>query len=190
MSEASRERLLAAAVQAFGAKGFHGTTTRDIALAAGMSPAAIYVHHRSKEDLLHVISLQGHRTLYEAVSSATAAAGGSARDRLAASVRAWVTTNAENQAVSRVVADELDVLTPAHREEIVTIRRAIEELVREIVDDGVRGREFISDDPRLTSRAIISLGMDVARWYRADGQWTVEEIADHFADLALRLVRA
>ena len=60
----ARTRLLAAAVAAFAAKGFHGTTTRDISTTAGMSPAALYVHHRSKEELLHQISLAGHeRTL-------------------------------------------------------------------------------------------------------------------------------
>ena len=38
-------RLLEAAVAAFADRGFHGTTTRDIATAAGLSPAAVYVHH-------------------------------------------------------------------------------------------------------------------------------------------------
>ena len=60
----ARERLLEAAVASFAARGFHGTTTRDIAAGAGMSPAALYVHHRSKEELLHQIAREGHlRTL-------------------------------------------------------------------------------------------------------------------------------
>ena len=49
--EATRARLVEAAIAAFAEKGFHGTTTRDIAAAAGMTPAALYVHHRSSEDL-------------------------------------------------------------------------------------------------------------------------------------------
>ena len=57
---ATRTRLLEAAVTAFAEKGFHATTTRDIAAAAGMSPAALYVHHKSKEELLHLISREGH----------------------------------------------------------------------------------------------------------------------------------
>src|SRR5690606_14470443 len=57
---ASRARLVEAAVTAFAERGFHGTSTRDIAAAAGMSPAAVYVHHRSKEDLLYLISRVGH----------------------------------------------------------------------------------------------------------------------------------
>ncbi|WP_342215837.1 TetR family transcriptional regulator [Nocardia cyriacigeorgica] len=47
--DATRARLLEAAAAAFADKGFNATTTRDIAAAAGMSPAAVYVHHRSKE---------------------------------------------------------------------------------------------------------------------------------------------
>ena len=53
----ARTRLARAAVDAFATKGFHGTTTRDISIAAGMSPAALYVHHRSKEELLFLIAI-------------------------------------------------------------------------------------------------------------------------------------
>ena len=47
----TRVRILDAATQAFAAKGFHGTTTRDISNLAGLSPAGVYVHYPSKEDL-------------------------------------------------------------------------------------------------------------------------------------------
>ena len=56
----ARTRLAAAAIDAFAARGFHGTTTRDISTAAGMSPAALYVHYPSKEQLLYEISRSGH----------------------------------------------------------------------------------------------------------------------------------
>jgi len=57
--EAAR-RLLVAAVDAFAERGYHATTTRDIASRAGMSPAALYIHYRTKEELLHRISRIGH----------------------------------------------------------------------------------------------------------------------------------
>ena len=59
--DAGRDRLLTAAVAAFGAKGFHATSTRDIARAASLSPAAVYVHHQSKEDLLYLCLLYTSR---------------------------------------------------------------------------------------------------------------------------------
>jgi AcrR family transcriptional regulator len=68
----ARSRLVAAAVESFASKGFHGTTTRDIASAAGMSPAALYVHHKSKEDLLYLISRAGHEFTLLLVKDAVA----------------------------------------------------------------------------------------------------------------------
>ena len=41
------DRLMRAAAQAFAEKGFHATTTRDIASGAGLSPAGVYVHFAS-----------------------------------------------------------------------------------------------------------------------------------------------
>jgi tetracycline repressor-like protein len=41
--EAAR-RLLISALDLFARQGLHGTTTRDIAARAGMSPAALFVH--------------------------------------------------------------------------------------------------------------------------------------------------
>ncbi|MGH3948978.1 MAG: helix-turn-helix domain-containing protein, partial [Pseudonocardiaceae bacterium] len=53
--EAAR-RLMVAAIESFARQGFHATTTRDIATAAGMSPAALYVHYPSKSAVLSAIS--------------------------------------------------------------------------------------------------------------------------------------
>ena len=66
-ADATRARLLAAAAEAFADRGFHGTTTRDIAAAAGMSPAAVYVHYKSKEQLLHQLSRVGHQRIIDAI---------------------------------------------------------------------------------------------------------------------------
>ena len=72
-AEATRGRILDAAVQAFADKGFHGTTTRDITSACGLSSAGLYVHHKSKEELLHQISLAGHVTTLQLVIDSKAA---------------------------------------------------------------------------------------------------------------------
>ena len=57
------------AVEAFAEKGFTATTTRDIAARAGMSPAAVYVHHDTKESLLFTVSVDGHRSALHVVES-------------------------------------------------------------------------------------------------------------------------
>ena len=48
----TRERILTAARQLFTERGYHGTATRLIAQAAGISEGAIFRHFESKKDLL------------------------------------------------------------------------------------------------------------------------------------------
>lgn len=185
----ARDRLVAAAVESFASKGFHGTTTRDIASAAGMSPAALYVHHRSKEDLLHLISRTGHeltlRLVREGVASADEPVG-----RLVAVVRGFVVHHARNHTSARIVNYELAALSPAHLEEIAGLRRAIEQELRDVVEDGVRRGAFTTSNPRMTALALLSLGIDVARWFRDEGEWDPEDVAAHYCELALNMVGA
>src|SRR3954453_7878092 len=70
----TRRRIVDAAVAAFAARGFHATTTRDIALAAGLSPAGMYVHYPSKAAVLAQVSLLGHRAARRLVETALAQA--------------------------------------------------------------------------------------------------------------------
>lgn len=182
----ARSRLLAAAVEAFAAKGFHGTTTRDIAAAAGMSPAALYVHHRSKEELLHAISSEGHRRTLALCEEAVRSEGSHAA-RLDRLVAAFARHHAVNHTSARVVNYELAALSEAHRAEIEEQRRRIEHVVRDLLVAGVEAGEFQTPDPVMTAAALLSLGVDVARWYRTGAGWTPEQLAEHYVVLARRM---
>jgi AcrR family transcriptional regulator len=60
----NRERLADCAVQLFRERGFHNTSTKDIAKAAGMSAGALYQYVQQKEHLL-VLTLQKIIHTYE-----------------------------------------------------------------------------------------------------------------------------
>ena len=188
-SEGARARLLDAAVSAFAERGFHGTTTRDIAAAAGMSPAAVYVHHRSKEELLHQITEAGHvatlAVLRDAVSSTQEPA-----EQLRAAVRAFALHHAQENTAARVVNYELSALAPEHAEEIRALRRSISAEIRGIVERGVADGSFDCPHPRIAATAVLSLGIDIARWYDCGGDWSPTDIAEAYAEIALRIVGA
>lgn len=180
-------RLLVAAVEAFAERGYHATTTRDIAGRAGMSPAALYIHYKTKEELLHRISRIGHEKAVEILR--TAAQGeGSATERLADAVSSFVRWHAGGRTTARVVQYELDSLGPAARAEIVALRRQVDAEVRGIIEDGVAGGEFDVPDVRGTTLAVLSLCIDVARWFNVNGPRTPDEVGALFADLVLRMV--
>ncbi|MGW4389623.1 TetR/AcrR family transcriptional regulator [Streptomyces sp. NPDC004685] len=182
-------RLLIAAVQAFAERGYHATTTRDIASRAGMSPAALYIHYRTKEDLLLRISRIGHEKALEILKDA-AAEEGTASERLSEAVRSFVRWHAARHLTARVVQYELDSLGEEHRPEIVALRRESDATVREIINDGVKAGEFDVPDVPGTTLAVLSLCIDVARWFNAEGRRTPDEVGALYADLVLRMVGA
>ena len=187
--ENTRARLMEAALQAFSAKSFHGTGTRDIAEAAGMSQAAMYVHYPTKEDLLHQLSLEGHREI-EGIVLAAAARGRTPKEQLAEVMYDFTVWHARSHTRARVINYELGALTPEHREEIATYRRRLEATMRRILVAGVEEGGFHVPDPSMTALALLSLGIDVARWYRDNGRWTPEEIGERYRYLALRIALA
>lgn len=186
--EAAR-RLLLAAVEAFAERGFHATTTRDIAGRAGMSPAALYIHYKTKEELLFQISRIGHERSLSLLREA-AGTPGSAADRLAAAVSVFVRWHAERHTTARVVQYELSALAPDHYAHIVEMRRCTESVMRGLLEDGVEQGEFSVADVRGTAQAVLSLCIDVARWFSPTGRRTPEEVGSFYADLSLRMVRA
>ena len=188
-TNSTRERLLLAARKSFARKGFHGTTTRDIAAAAGLSPAGVYVHHRSKEDMLFELSRLGHEHMVGLVEDA-ASADGTCSDRLRMIVRALVVMHAADHESALVVNYELEALAPEHRVLIEALRTRIQRALRRTVLAGVEAGEFHTDEVAMTANAISGMCVDVARWYEVGGRWTPERIADHFAQIALRMVAA
>lgn len=184
----ARSRLVAAATAAFAERGYHATTTRDIAARAGMSPAAVYVHHSSKEELLFLISRQGHDAALEVIRGASDDAA-EPFERLHATVRAFTLWHAEHHTAARVVQYELAALTPEHRREIAARRRAIDHHMRAVITAGVDRGVFDVPDVPGTTLALLSLAVDVARWYRDDGRRCAESVAELYADLAVRMVR-
>ncbi|MFC4127729.1 TetR family transcriptional regulator [Nocardia rhizosphaerae] len=187
--DSTRARLLEAAVAAFAEKGFNGTTTRDIAAAAGMSPAAVYVHHKSKEELLYLISRSGHQAVVELVENAARSSPDPAT-ALRAVIRAFAAHHARGHTGARIVNYELAALTPEHHAEIRTLRQRIDREIRELVERGVAEGVFDAPDPRMASVALLSLGIDISRWYRDEGDWSPEDIGEAYAEMALRIVGA
>ena len=187
VSPDAARRLLIAAVEAFAERGYHATTTRDIAGRAGMSPAALYIHYRTKEELLHRISRIGHDKALEILQTA-AAGSGDAAERLADAVRSFVRWHAAQHTTARVVQYELDALSGAAREEVLALRRRTDAVIRGIIEDGVRDGLFDVPDVAGTTLAVLSLCVDVARWFRASGRMSPDEVGALYADLVLRMV--
>lgn len=181
-------RLLTWAVRCFAANGYHATTTRDIAVGVGLSPAALYVHFPSKELVLFEIIRAGHERALDYVKEPPADAAATAADRLAAMVSRYTAWHARHHVAARVCQYELAGLTPGHYDEIVQVRHLTNEVFRDAMERGITAGAFAPADVNRLVRGMLSLSIDLVRWYRLDGPDSPEQLGDFYAGLALRMV--
>ena len=130
--------LLEAATDVLSERGYHGTTMRDVAEAAGVSLATLYHYVAGKDDLVYRVE---HQLLQAAVVSARAAlVGRGSRDRL----KALLTDHIRR--VQRHPAEALSIagrLAPPGREgarRLARLRTEYMALVQATVEAAVGGR--------------------------------------------------
>ncbi|WP_370938673.1 TetR/AcrR family transcriptional regulator [Amycolatopsis sp. cg13] len=182
-------RLMLAGVESFAERGYHATTTRDIAGAAGMSPAALYVHFPSKAALLFAISRNGHEQTLALVEDVIGRVTGPV-ERMRLLVEDFVAWHARRHTVARVVQYELNALPEKEYQVVAQLRRKIEQRVREVIADGVESGAFTVGDVGIAARAVLSLGVDVARWYSERTRQTPTELGKEYGELVLRMLGA
>lgn len=180
-------RLIVAAVAEFSARGYHATTTRQISIRAGMSPAAMYVHYASKEEMLYDASTIAHAAAFRAVSQ-PAPEDLTPSARLRFLVRRLTLWHAEHPSLARIAQYDLGGLSPEHHAEIATIRRRTERIFRNAVEDGLTTGAFQATDVNAAVRAVMSMIIDVARWFRKDGPTDATTLATWYGDLAVRML--
>src|ERR671939_1103468 len=99
-----RTDLTRAAARLFAEKGYHGTSTADLAEAMGVQKGSLYAHIESKADLLWEVAREGAEAFHAALDAVPDGLRATERIRLA--LRAHL----------RVVAEQLDVATVFVRE--------------------------------------------------------------------------
>ena len=185
----SSRRLLLAALAAFAKRGFEAATTREIGEGAGLSPAAVYVHYKSKSDLLYEISRIGHQSVLDVVEEALRDAPQGPEQRIRRFVAAFAKWHADHHVVARVIQYELKALPPRQFRRIAELRKRFEELLAGELEAGVAAGAFDVPELEATTLAILSLCIDLARWYHpSDDHKTSEQVGEFYAGLVARMI--
>jgi AcrR family transcriptional regulator len=182
---ADRRRLdiLRAAARIFRQRGFAAAGMREIAVAADLSPANLYHYFRGKEELLFFCQDRALDRLMAALSDATA--GHDALTlrlhRLAAAHVLCLVDAVEGSAAHF----EVDALPPRLRLLIVAKRDRYERGVRRLVASGMRRGELTRGDATVATRAFLGALNWTASWFRPDGPYPPERVAELVADYAV-----
>lgn len=178
--------IILAGISAFAERGFHGTNLRRITDGTGLSTAALYVHFSSKEDLLFEISRRGYLATAEIIREAVDRPD--PLEALQVLVYAFTRWQAEQHTTARVVFYQDEALSAEHAAELRTLRRGCDQRIRTLVEQGIADGTFRSGDPRGISAALLSLSVDVARWYGPHAPYSPDELGRLYCELAGRML--
>jgi AcrR family transcriptional regulator len=182
--------ILDAALAVMAEHGYHGTSVRDIAERAGVSPAAHYHHFASKQQVLATIMERGIKALLERTHATLADAGDEPAARLRAIVDVQVLFHLQDQRGTLLGTSELRALEEPVRSRHIAKRQQQQRLFDGVVTEGVERGVFTTPIPLEAARAIVVMCTGVASWFSPRGRMSRAEVVRRYQRLALDMVGA
>jgi TetR/AcrR family transcriptional regulator, cholesterol catabolism regulator len=184
-----RGALVCAAARLFRAKGFDGTTIRDIAGAVGMQSGSPFYHFANKHELLLAVMEEGLRLGLERTREVVDTPGLAPVERFRRLVRAHfgILHEAGSDFIA-VMLHDWRSLPPPYRRRIVELKDRYDAIWQETVDELHReGR--LHADAKLARLMILGAINFSATWYRArpraKNAFDLDDLAEQTAALFL-----
>ncbi len=191
--ERTQAAIRRAAVELFATYGYEAVAMRQLAAEVGVQAAALYRYFPTKEDLLFDL-MHGHMTALLDSWHAARPAGGDPVAALGAFVRNHVRFHLADRQSTHVSNLELRSLSPERLADILSLRSRYEADLRAILREGAAAGDFLLDDPKLASMAIIQMITGVIVWFRPPEQGgeklSVGEVAESYYRMTMRMVGA
>ncbi len=186
-SISTRERILLVASELFATRGYHATTTREIAAAVGIRQPSLFHHYASKEAILQTL-LDSDLDVAVPHAEALARGDGPASVRLYRYLEhdlAHLTSSPYN--LSGLYTEEV-MREPAFAPWIAK-RRRLHRAIERILADGVASGEFVDLPVEVVREAIT--GILVRTLTLASGEHHEDRVfCDQIASLVMRAVLA
>jgi AcrR family transcriptional regulator len=180
---ARRTELTRAAARLFAEKGYHGTSTADLAEALGVQKGSLYAHIESKADLLWEVAREGAAAFHAALD--TVPDEGPVIERIRAAMRAHLRVVVEQLDVATVFTREWRYLEGERRERFVAERRRYEERVRTLFREGRERGDLRTDLDDATAALLALSAVNWAYTWLRSGRTGTDELADRFTALLL-----
>jgi len=178
----SREAILESAAQVIRQKGFHGASMADIAEAVQLQKASLYHHFSSKQEILlelldralGMVSVGMAQVMQQDVP---------ADEKLRLAMRSYLKILSEQGDLVSVLLLEHRSLDPENQSLHIPHRDRFENMWRDLIQEGVETGVFQCEDIPMTARGLMGVMNWTITWYRPNGKLSIEEIADHFANV-------
>lgn len=164
-----REQVVRAAVQRFAVNGYHGTTIKEIAETAGVSPGLIYSYVKDKEELLLLVFMAIFKKYQEEIPKKLEGLSDPLQ-RFCAAVRAYCESVGSNVGATVVGYQESKSLNQERRKIVKVLELETNELIAGPVKECMKAGYFRSVNADLfTFRLVLfAHGWALKHWYFRD----------------------
>lgn len=184
----TKERIIETALLLFEEHGFHAVTVDRIVRESGTSKGGFYHNFKSKDELLYTIHDSFINYLLEKAEEAYNRYSTPA-ERLYETVKSFVTMFEYYRPHVTVFYQETLYLSKDYFQAIKRKRDQYKEMMFRVIEEGIACGEFRKEIPvPITSMAIFGMTNWTYKWYKETGRYSVQEIADIYADLIMHAV--
>ncbi len=176
----TQKAIVAAAADLFARDGFGATSLDDIASVLGVTKGAFYYHVKNKEEILRLIYLTVLTASEEPLRKIVEAELPPV-EKLRRAVEHHAVVAADRSQAMTVFYREHPHLTGPFSKEILLRKKAYERYFERIIEEGQAAGVFDPQiDPKIATFGLLGMCNWLSQWYRSDGQYSPQQIADMF----------
>ena len=187
-SDITGPRIRKAALGLFARHGYAAVSMRQIAKDVGVQAGALYNYTPDKQSLLFRLMQDHMQDLLAAYGELEKPTD--AETALRRFVGFHIRFHMERPDEVFIAFMELRNLTPENFSEIEGLRRAYEDSLEAILQDGQKSGLFSVADTKIATLAVIAMLNGVMTWYRAGGRLSLDEVEQDYWDMVRRAVTA
>ncbi len=179
--EKRRHEIFHQVVNVFLKKGFQETPMREIAEAAGLGKSTLYDYFKTKDEIL-VYFFEDQLNDLTAEAQKIASQNSSAGIRLRKIMEAYIESLQANKNLFMKLTMEMQRLKLESQKQIQEKRHAYQDMIRTLIDEGLREGVFRKVNPLLAARLLLSAMAPVIYTSRVTGtpQEMLKETLDIF----------
>ena len=178
-----RQDAIRAAAAVFAEKGYHGSSTRDIAEHLGIKQGSLYYYFRSKEEALVEVCLFAMRNYAEHMD-AIAASDQPFEAKLIATITSHISKYREQNGAMKVYHSERLYLPEAKREKLYKLGSGYRQTLEGVFEEGVRNGALREDlDCHFATQTVIGTCNSWGELVARDAELDLFEVIRKCADL-------
>ncbi|MGE7604865.1 TetR/AcrR family transcriptional regulator [Peribacillus sp. NPDC097675] len=181
-----KEKIIETSLNLFEQHGYHGVSVNEIVKESGTSKGGFYHHFSSKDELLFVIHDYFISYVLTKAQEATSESIHPS-EKMQKIILSFVKVFDLYKPHISVFYQESIYLKPPYVEAIKNKRHKYKEIVFSVIQEGIEKGEFRSELPvEITGMSILGLVNWTYKWYKLDGEKSIEEIGQIYVDLILQ----